>query len=98
MAEVDRTGRLAVSFYALRSEGDRPRTDLWVFRSGDRGRTFDEARVDGPFDLSRAPSAGGLFLGDYTGLSAAASGFVAMYAVTTVGVAGPTEIRAAVLG
>jgi BNR repeat protein len=45
--------------------------------------TWTDARIAGPFDLKRAPVAGGLFLGDYMGLASAAGDFLALYTRTT---------------
>lgn len=45
-------------------------TDTWLARSQDGGATWSDLRLGGSFDLTRAPSANGLFLGDYMGLGA----------------------------
>lgn len=94
MVDTDGTGRLVVTHYAVRDGAAAPLTDVWALVSTDGGRTFDRTRLDGPFDLSRAPVAGGLFLGDYTGLSGGGDDLVALYAVTSATASGPTEIRA----
>ena len=45
-------------------------TDTWLARSRDGGATWTDLRLGGSFDLTRAPFANGLFLGDYMGLAA----------------------------
>lgn len=54
-------------------------TSLWLARTDD-GVIWRETRLAGPFDLAQAPSANGLFLGDYTGLAAPGGAFVPVYA------------------
>ena len=55
---------------------------MWLATSTDGGATWSETPQGGPFDLRTAPDADGWFLGDYTGLVAGRSGFVALFAVS----------------
>ena len=82
---VRRNGTVGVSYYDLRSNTVDPSTlptDTWLTRSHD-GTTWRESRVSAPFDLSSAPQAGGLFLGDYQGLTSIGSVFVPFFLKTT---------------
>jgi hypothetical protein len=79
-------GVVAVTYYDLRNDvrldPGRLWTTFWRATSEDGFATWTEAPEGGPFDLREAPDAGGLFLGDYTGLAAAAGLFVAVFAMT----------------
>lgn len=82
---VRRDGSVGVTYYDLRSNTADPATlptDLWLTRSPD-GNTWRESRVTAPFDLSTAPFAGGLFLGDYQGLASIGPVFVPFFVKTT---------------
>ncbi|MGI8896533.1 MAG: hypothetical protein ACR2HE_12920, partial [Casimicrobiaceae bacterium] len=59
-------------------------TDYWLAQSTD-GITWRESRVAGPFNYSIAPSARGLFLGDYMGLISIGTTFVPFYTTTNDG-------------
>jgi hypothetical protein len=77
-------GTIGVTYYDLRSNTSDPNTlltDYWLTRSRD-GVTWRESRVTGPFDLAIAPNAGGLFLGDYQGLTSLGPIFVPFFAQT----------------
>lgn len=79
---VRRDGTVGVSYYDLRSNTSDPNTlptDTWLVRSRD-GVTWRESRVASPFDLARAPFAGGLFVGDYEGLTSIGPVFVPFFA------------------
>jgi hypothetical protein len=76
-----------VSYYDLRNNLPDAATipiDIWLTRSTD-GVNWQEAHVDGPFDLALAPYARGLFLGDYMGLASIGASFVPFYARTNAG-------------
>jgi hypothetical protein len=78
-------GVIGVTYYDLRSNTADPATlpaDFWLARSSD-GVNWSETRISPAFDLATAPKAGGLFLGDYTGLASAGTTFIALYAKTT---------------
>ncbi|MEP6702584.1 MAG: sialidase family protein, partial [Betaproteobacteria bacterium] len=77
-------GMLGVTYYDLRSNTVDPATlltDYWMIRSSD-GINWRESRVAGPFDLSIAPNANGLFLGDYQALATIGNVFVPFFAQT----------------
>jgi hypothetical protein len=80
-------GVLAVSYHDLRSNtldaGATLPTEVWLATSRDSGATWTETRVAGPFDLLLAPSANGLFLGDYAGLASYGTTFLPFFVQTT---------------
>jgi hypothetical protein len=79
-------GTIGVSYYDFRSNTSDPNTlltDRWFVHSHDGGATWSENHLAGPFDLSEAPVARGLFLGDYHGLVAVGFGFNALYGVSS---------------
>lgn len=87
-------GTIGVSYYDLRSRGANPLalpTDYWLARSTD-GVTWSETRIAPTFDILTAPVAGGLFLGDYTGLQSAGSTFLSLHARTPGGTENRTDI------
>lgn len=78
-------GTVGVSYYDLRSDtATAPlSTDAWLARSRDGGTTWTDLRVGDTFDLTTAPFANGLFVGDYTGLADIDGRFVPFHARTT---------------
>ena len=81
---------IGVTYYDFRNNTVDPSTlptDLWLAQSSD-GVTWRESHVAGPFDLSIAPNALGLFLGDYHGLSSVGMTFVPFYVQTNSGNSG----------
>ena len=81
---IARDGTIGVTYYDFRNNTADPSTlltDYWLVRSSD-GLNWVETHIDGPFDLSLAPDANGLFLGDYQGISTIGNAFVAFYART----------------
>src|SRR5207247_6379473 len=72
-------GTVGVGWFDFRN--DRPgdsqlTTDYWFADSRDRGATWRQTHVAGPFDYRSAPdSNSGRFLGDYMGLVALSDGF-----------------------
>jgi len=92
-------GTIGVSYYDLRDNTTDPATLLashWLATSTD-GTTWQERLVSGPFDLSIAPDALGLFLGDYQGLASAGASVLAFFAQTTATLANRTDIYAVTL-
>ena len=85
-------GTIGVTYYDFRNNtatGATLPTDYWLTRSSD-GVTWREIHVAGSFDLDNAPVtnspfAGGLFLGDYQGLTSIGALFVTLYAQTNTG-------------
>ena len=87
-------GTIGVSYFDLRENTSDPATlpaAYWLARSTD-GATWTETRLAATFDLSSAPNANGLFLGDYMGLAGAGGEFVSLFARTTGNLANRTEI------
>ncbi|MEO6566183.1 MAG: sialidase family protein [Casimicrobiaceae bacterium] len=80
-------GIIGVTYHDFRSNTPDPNTlptDTWLSTSADGGRTWSEQTIAAPFDFAMAPLArGALFLGDYTGMAATGTSFVAFNARTT---------------
>jgi len=93
-------GTIGVTYYDFRNNTADPTTlptDIWLAQSGD-GVTWRESHVAGPFDLSIAPFAEGLFLGDYHGLTSVGTTFVPFYAQTNSGnLANRTDVFASLV-
>lgn len=97
---VNRDGVVGVAYYDLRSNTATAAlsTDYWLARSADQGATWSETRVAEPFDMSTAPFANGLFVGDYQGLVSVDARFVPFYGRANSGdTANRTDIVAAPL-
>lgn len=80
-------GTYGVSYYDFRNntaDVSTLLTDYWLARSTD-GITWLESHITGPFDLAIAPNSGGLFLGDYQGLTSIGTVFLPFYAQTNTG-------------
>jgi hypothetical protein len=80
-------GTIGVTYFDFRNNTTDPSTlptDLWLAQSAD-GLTWRESHVAGPFDLSLAPNAEGLFLGDYHALASVGTTFVPFYVRTNDG-------------
>lgn len=93
---VTASGTIGVSYYDLRDNTPDPATLLtshWLATSAD-GVNWTEQLISGPFDLSIAPDALGLFLGDYTGLTSAGESFLPFFAQTRADLANRTDIVA----
>jgi hypothetical protein len=81
-------GTIGVTYHDLRSntaDAATLPTDTWLIRSRDGGNTWRESRVSRPFNLAKAPFAGGLFVGDYQGLASIGPVFVPFFVKTTDG-------------
>jgi hypothetical protein len=96
--DVSADGTVAVSYYDFRNntpDTSTLPTDAFALFSHDGGASFGgELRLTKKsFDLDLAPRAGGLFLGDYVGLSHVGSTFVPFY-TQTVSNTNPTDIFA----
>ena len=88
-------GTIGVSYFDLRDNTSDPVTLLtgyFLARSGDGGRTWSETRLAAPFDLTTAPNAGGLFLGDYMGLAGAGGDFLSLFVRTTGDLANRNDV------
>jgi hypothetical protein len=80
-------GMVGVSYYDFRentSDATTLPTTAWLASSTD-GVTWSERRIASAFELNKAPKAGGLFLGDYQGLTSVRSKFVPFFVKTTHG-------------
>jgi hypothetical protein len=89
-------GTVAVSYYDFRNNTPDPATlptDVWLVHC--HARTTDctspaswaaETHLYGSFDLDTAPIARGLFVGDYQGLVARGTSFLAFFVATNSGV------------
>ncbi|MFQ5720453.1 MAG: hypothetical protein ACE5IK_12975, partial [Acidobacteriota bacterium] len=91
---VSPSGAIGVSYFDFRfnDAAAGAHTDRWFISchpeiaSCDRFGTWQEARItDESFDIKAAPSAGGLFLGDYMGLAAAGDDFDVLFTQTGAG-------------
>jgi hypothetical protein len=73
-------------------------TDVWIARSGNRGATWREDHVAGPFDLRTGPRSGsagigGIFLGDYQAMVGLPDGFGATFAASRpLATTGPSDV------
>src|SRR6266446_7561055 len=92
---VNSGGTVAVTYYDMRNPDNITTglpTDYWLVVSTDHGANFTESRITPTsFDMSIAPNAGGLFLGDYEGLGVNATAFVPFF-VQTVSSSNPTDV------
>jgi hypothetical protein len=97
---VDRSGTVGVMWDDFRNDkpGDKElTTDVWFADSHDKGRTFAETHVAGPFDATAASSTSstgvqGRFIGDYQGFYAFPSGFAALFAQSSAKTVGPSDV------
>ena len=95
VVHVRADGRVGVLHYDLRSDTPAPDTllvDAWLVTSRD-GMSWAETHVAGPFDLTEAPNAGGLFLGDYQGLASSGAHFVALLAIANRDAGNRTDVH-----
>ena len=84
VVEVNSSGTVGVTYYDFRNLTPNNTTtlptDYWFVSSSDHGATFgNEQHVAGSFDMLTAPVARGFFVGDYEGLAASGSAFVACF-------------------
>ncbi len=98
---VDGKGTVGVLWDDFRNDkaGDKElTTDVWFSSSADRGSSFSESHVAGPFDATAASSTSstsvqGRFIGDYQGFAAYPNGFGAVFGQSKAGVTqGPSDI------
>jgi hypothetical protein len=99
---VDAAGTLGLTWYDLTNDrsGDSQTTaDAWFAHSSDRGASWIQQHLAGPFDLrSAADSPQHYYLGDYQGLTALDSGFAATFTqAKPAASAGPTDVFFATL-
>jgi photosystem II stability/assembly factor-like uncharacterized protein len=76
-------GTIGVSYYDFRNNTTTQPldTDYWLVHSHDRGATWSENHIAGPFDMKSAPDSPGrgFFVGDYEGLTAIGDSFVPFF-------------------
>jgi hypothetical protein len=98
--DVASNGRIGVTYYDFRMDTNDPSvllTNYWQITSRDGGAKWKEKPLAGPFDMRTAPSAGGLFVGDYQGLNHAGATFIPFFVKTNSGnLANRTDVFAAV--
>jgi hypothetical protein len=96
---VDARGAVGVLWYDIRNDvpgDDELTTDVWFARSADRGASWDQQHLAGPFDLRTAPNGR---LGEYQGLAGLRRGFVGVVTVAgPLAVDGPSDIVVARVG
>jgi len=93
---VNSAGTVAVTYYDMRNPDGITTglpTDYWLVTSTDYGSSFgNELRLTSTsFDMSIAPNAGGLFLGDYEALTNIGNTFEPFF-VKTVSSSNPTDV------
>ena len=93
---VNSAGTVAVTYYDMRNPDGITTglpTDYWLVTSTNHGASFGkEVRVTPTsFDMSIAPNAGGLFLGDYEALTTIGTTFEPFF-VQTVSPSNPTDV------
>jgi BNR repeat protein len=73
-------GTVGVSYFDFRHDTSGPDlpTDYW-FTSSTDGTHWSEQHISGPFDMTLAPDAEGLFIGDYEALGKVGSVFVPFF-------------------
>ena len=69
-----------MSYYDFRANTPAPGadTDVWLVRCSSgctSAAQWSETQVAGPFDMEQAPDAGGLFVGDYEGMTTSGTAF-----------------------
>ena len=76
-------GTVGVSYFDFRNNQTGPDlpTDYW-FTSSTDGTHWSEQHISGPFDMTLAPNAEGLFVGDYQALGKVGSTFVPFFVQT----------------
>ena len=96
---VNSGGTVAVTYYDMRNPDHNTTealpTDYWLVTSTDHGASFgNELRITPTsFDMSIAPNAGGLFLGDYEALGVNGTVFVPFFVQTNTGnTSNPTDV------
>ena len=90
MVDVAAHGGIGVTYYDFRrnTAGPGALTDYWIVTCNDGSRcirggaAWRERHLGGSFDVTLAPDAGGLFLGDYMGLDHVGSAFRSVFTMT----------------
>ena len=87
---------IGVSYYDFRANTPAPGadTDVWLVRcaSGCTSAVqWSETQVAGPFDMEQAPDAGGLFVGDYEGMTTSGTAFQPFFIQAVSAPLNPTD-------
>jgi hypothetical protein len=93
--EVAADGTVGVAYYDFRNNTPAPGalTDAFIVHSHDGGATWTENRLTPTsFDIEQAPVARGYFLGDYEGLTSAASTFMPFFTQAVTAPTDPTDV------
>jgi hypothetical protein len=88
-------GTVGVTYFDLRNArpgDDGLRVTPWLATSRDRGATWSDEALSAPFDLRPALLQGAFFLGDYQGLVAVGSAFVAFFAAAVADADDRTDV------
>jgi hypothetical protein len=92
--QVSHDGTISVGYFDIRANTSDRATlpaQYWIARSTD-GVMWNETRAAGPFNLTGAPNAGGVFVGDYAGIVAAGSSVLSLLALSGDDVNNRTDI------
>ena len=93
---VNASHAIGVSYYDFRADTPAPgaSTDIWLVRCSatcTNPANWSETPVAGPFDMEQAPDAGGLFVGDYEGMTTSGTAFQPFYIQAVQAPANPTD-------
>jgi hypothetical protein len=87
--DVAAQGKIGVTYYDFRRNTAAPGalTDYWIVtcagpQCAQKSSAWREHHVGGSFDVTLAPDAGGLFLGDYMGLDHVGTAFRPVFTMT----------------
>ena len=87
-------GTIGVLYYDMRNNTTDLTmliVDAWLATSKD-GVVWQETHAGGPFNFANAPNAGGLFIGDYQGITSDASAFYPFFAMANASTTNRTDI------
>jgi hypothetical protein len=93
--DVAADGTIGVTYYDFRNNTPAPGalTDAFIVHSHNGGATWRENRLTPTsFDIEQAPVARGYFLGDYEGLTSAASTFMPFFTQAVTAATDPTDV------
>jgi hypothetical protein len=85
---VTRSGRAGITYYDLRADtlsDNMFSASYWATTTKDARHFVGDEPLTPAFDLLAAPNAGGLFVGDYQGLTAVRNHFVSVFVKTNCG-------------
>ena len=93
---VNAAHTIGVSYYDFRTNTPAAGadTDVWLVRCSSgctSAAQWSETHVSGPFDMEQAPDAGGLFVGDYEGMTTSGTAFQPFFVQAVSAPANPTD-------